>query len=299
MSAALRDALWGLMGELPARDRPLAVECVGIEQREGYRLEHLRLDLNGLEPVNARFVAPLDAHGALPTVLYHHTHGGHYAQGCDELTEGHRHTDVAESWAHSLTRAGFAALSIDAWCFGARSHSTEHDTVKACLWQGRTLWGLMLYDAVRAVDYLATRSDVDATRIASVGMSMGSSMAWWLAAMDTRIKLCAEQCGLTDYAALLAQKSLSEHNFYYYVPGLLRLCNSPDILALIAPRPHLACVGSEDPKTPGFAQIDAHLRTAYAAAGAPQAWRLHVEPVGHRETPGMRDEVLRFLAAHL
>ena len=40
---------------------------------------------------------------------------------------------------------------------------------------------------------------------------------------------------------------------------------------------------------------DAALRTAYAAAGAPGAWRQRVFPCGHIETPAMRTEVLAFL----
>ncbi len=58
---------------------------------------------------------------------------------------------------------------------------------KAMLWQGMVLWGMMVYDSYKAVDYLASRPEVDPSRIATLGMSMGSTMAWWLAALDPRI----------------------------------------------------------------------------------------------------------------
>ncbi len=48
------------------------------------------------------------------------------------------------------------------------------------------MWGLMVYDSIKAIDYLQTRDDIDPRRIATLGMSMGSTMAWWLAALDER-----------------------------------------------------------------------------------------------------------------
>ena len=53
-------------------------------------------------------------------------------------------------YAKALTDAGYVALCIDHWCFGERSHTTELDTFKAMLWQGQVLWGMMVYDSIRA-----------------------------------------------------------------------------------------------------------------------------------------------------
>ena len=50
-------------------------------------------------------------------------------------------------------------------------------------------------------------------------MSMGSTMAWWLAALDERVKVTVDICCLTDFQALIAQKDLSAHGIYYYVPA--------------------------------------------------------------------------------
>jgi len=94
---------------------------------------------------------------------------------------------------------------------------------KAMLWQGRVLWGMMVYDSLRALDWLAQRPDVDTSRIGTVGMSMGSTMAWYLGALDERIKVTVDICCLTDFDTLLAKKGLGGHGVYYYVPGLLNL----------------------------------------------------------------------------
>ena len=51
-----REELYGLLGDLPPRDRPISASKVSEERRGGYVLERLVLDLNGLEPVPACFV---------------------------------------------------------------------------------------------------------------------------------------------------------------------------------------------------------------------------------------------------
>ncbi|MDQ8023630.1 MAG: dienelactone hydrolase family protein [Moraxellaceae bacterium] len=300
-AASRRDALLALLGDLPSCDAPLTARVVEAGEHDGYWLEKLELDLNGIEPVPAFFVRPLAAEGRLPTVVYHHAHGGKHALGKNELLDSHAGVLLDEPYARTLTRAGYAALCIDAWCFGQRNHTSEHDTFKAMLLRGQVLWGMMVFDALRAVDYLHTRDDVDTARIGTMGFSMGSLASWWLAALEPRIKACAEMCCLVDYATLVDAGKLSEHNFYCYVPGLLKHFNTADIVSLIAPRAHLACVGEQDPKAPleGVDRIDAQLRDAYAQAGAPEDWQLMRFDCAHVETPAMRAAVMEFLKRQL
>jgi hypothetical protein len=167
-------------------------------------------------------------------------------------------------YAKALTAEGYVALCIDHWCFGERGHTTELDTFKAMLWQGRVLWGMMVYDSIRALDWLLTRSDVDGARVATLGMSMGSSMAQWLGALDERVKATVDICCLTEYHTLLAEKGLKGHGIYYYVPGLLKHFTASDINALIAPRAHLGLAGTKDALTPlaGLDIIDRELKLA-------------------------------------
>ena len=295
-----REELRGLLGDLPSLESPPAARTIDEVERAGYVLETLELELNGLEPVPAYFVRPREATGRLPVVLYNHSHGGRYDLGKRELIEGREYL-CAPPYAEALTGRGYAALCIDAWGFGERAVRTESEIFKLMLWQGRVMWGMMVYDSLRAVDYLATRDDVDPGRLATLGMSMGSTMAWWLAALDERVRVCVDLCCLTDFHALIETGGLDHHGIYYYVPRLLQHFNTAQINELIAPRPHLSLAGTRDPLTPeaGLDRIDAHLAQVYAAYGAPDAWRLRRFETAHQETPAMRTEVLAFMRTWL
>lgn len=298
--AERRHELYRLLGDLPARHREITAETLAVEERAGYVLETLRLDLNGLEAVPAYFIRPCHASMPMPAVLYQHAHGGNYSIGKRELIHG-RGILSRPPYADFLAAEGICALCIDAWCFGERATRSESDTFKLMLWQGRVLWGMMVYDALRAADYLRTRPEVDAGRIATCGMSMGSSMSQWLTALDPGICACVDICCLCDYQALIEAGGLSEHGIYYYVPSLLKHFTAAQINALIAPRPHLSLAGEFDPLTPvaGLDRIDAELQQIYARHGQPERWKLVRYPVEHQETPEMREQVQAFLRKYL
>ncbi len=291
-----REQLYELLGDLPDRDREISVSTVATESRPGYVLERLILDLNGVEEVPACFVRPHTPSGPLPTVLYNHAHGGDYVLGKDELLDG-RDALCDPPYAEALTAAGYSALCFDTWAFGERRGRTEAEIFKHMLWNGQVMWGMMMYDSLRAVDYLVSRPDVDAERIATLGISMGSTMGWWLAALDTRIKVCVDICCLTDFDALIDAQGLDGHGIYYYVPSLLKHFSAGQLNALLAPRPHQALAGNFDRLTPpaGLDRIDAELQQAYAQAGAPEAWKLLRYEIGHFESAAMRVEVMEYL----
>jgi dienelactone hydrolase len=299
-ASARRAELYALLGDLPDRQRPIRAEKRDEREAEGYRLESWLLDLNGLEPVPALLARPQGQRGVAPAILFDHSHGGGYEIGKKEFVEGRSYLQPTP-YAKALTACGWIALSIDHWCFGERAHETELETVKAMLWQGRVLWGMMVYDSIRALDWLAARPDVDAARLGTLGMSMGSTMAQWLAALDERVKVTVDINCLTEYHTLLAEKGLKRHGIYYYVPGLLKHFTAADVNALIAPRAHLALAGLRDPLTPvaGLDIIERELEAVYAEAGHPERWKLLRYDVAHQETPEGRQQALAFLRANL
>jgi hypothetical protein len=299
-TAARRQELYGLMGRLPPRDRPVGARLVSSEDRGSYLLEKLVLDLNGEEPAPAYFARPKGLSGRLPTVLFNHSHGGGYQIGKQEFVDGREYLGKP-SYAEFLTSLGCNALCFDAWIFGERSGRAELDMFKDMIWHGRVLWGMMVYDALKAVDYLVTRPDVDSQRLGTVGMSMGSSTAQWAGALDPRLKVVVDICCLTDWHTLVEVGGLKGHGIYYYVPDLLNHFTTTQMNELIAPRAHLSLAGTRDHLTPleGLDVVDAGLKKAYAAAGKPQNWQLLRYDVGHQETPEMREQIRRWLTTHL
>ncbi|MBE2271996.1 MAG: dienelactone hydrolase family protein, partial [Anaerolinea sp.] len=233
----------------------------------------------------------------LPVIIYTHAHGGNYEIGKDELLTGRK--SLVSPYGAWLAEQGYAALCIDHWCFGERRGRSENAAFKQMLWEGRVLWGMMVYDSLKAVDYVVSRMDIDPDRIGALGLSMGSTMSWWLAALDTRIRVCVDLCCLTDFAALIETGDLDLHGVYYYVPALLKHFTTAQINALIAPRPHLSLAGTHDPLTPraGLDRIDSELKQAYA--DQPERWKLLRYDIGHFETVAMRHEIKRFLETWL
>jgi hypothetical protein len=295
-----RQELYGLLGRLPDRDRPISVRLVAREETEELVVERLLLDLNGQEEVPAYFTRPKGKAGKLPVVLFNHSHFGQYQVGKEEYLRGRKEMQDPP-YALALARAGYAGLCLDSWGFGERSGRPEIEIFKDMLWQGQVMWGMMVYDNLRALDYLTTREDVDQNRIATMGMSMGSTMAWWLAALDERIKVCVDLCCLTDFQTLREEGGLHRHGIYYYVPDLLNHFSTSQINALISPRPHLGVAGRFDPLTPlkGLEKIDRELKEQYRQDGAPEAWQLRIYDVGHEEPPEMRADIMAFLAKWL
>lgn len=291
-----REQLHDLLGDLPNSSAPVSCHKIDEEHRGNHILERLILGLNTLEPVPAYFTRPLNTTTPVPVVLYNHAHGGDYALGKDELLTG-RPALQQPPYAEVLADLGYAALCIDSWVFGERKGRSEIATFKHMLWHGKVMWGMMVHDSIRAVDYLETRRDVNMSRLGTMGISMGSTMAWWVAALDTRIKVCIDLCCLTDYQAFVEERMLDHHGIYYYVPGLLKHFSTAEINSLIAPRPHLGLAGIHDPLTPpsGLDRIDAHLKEVYTGMGAPEAWKLLRYDTGHFETAAMRVEILSFL----
>ena len=186
---ARRAELLGLLGDLPPLDRPIRAERTARETCPHYILEKWTLDLNGFEPVPAYLTLPLEGNGPFPAILYNHAHAHEYHVGKDELLNG-RDLLQQPPYAEALAAEGIAALCMDHWAFGGRATRTETALIKQMLWEGRVLWGMMVYDSLRALDFLISRPEIDGARIGTLGLSLGSTMAWWVAALDARIKAC-------------------------------------------------------------------------------------------------------------
>ena len=298
-----RRELWGLLGDLPWQHRPGPAKVISKEDHEGYTLERLVLDLNGVEPVPAILLVPKKRRERAPGLLYIHWHAGMYDLGKEQLWEG---VEQQPAYAPVLAEKGIVTLAIDSWCFGERKNEPngsqgEQDAFKLMLWRGQVLFGMMMFDEFRAMDYLASRPEVDAARLGAFGMSMGSTKAWWLAALDPRVKVCIDVCCLTDFEELIRTHGLHGHGIFYYVPSLLKHFQTADINELIVPRAHLSVNGRRDPLTPpaGVEKIRDRLLPLYRRYGKESDCRIELFDCEHVELPEMRKLILEWMDRRL
>jgi hypothetical protein len=303
LQARRRKELWSLLGDLPWDHKPGPAKVLATEKREGYALQRLVLDLNGVEPVPALLLLPDKRPARAPGLLYIHWHGGMYDLGKEQLLVG---ADAQPAYAPVCAEKGLVTLVIDSWCFGERKHDEdgsrgEQDAFKYALWNGQVLWGMMMFDEFRAFDYLACRPEVDANYLGVLGMSMGSTKAWWLAALEPRVRLCLDVCCLTDYQELIKVSNLSGHGIYYYVPSLLKHFHTAQINELIVPRPRLSVNGRLDTLTPpaGVERARDYLLPLYQKYGKTADCRIELFDCPHWELPEMRQLILEWMETYL
>src|SRR5271157_4097575 len=294
-----RKELWSLLGDLPWQHQPAKPKLLSTEKHQGYTLERLSLDLNGIEPVPALLLIPDKRQSPAPGLLYMHWHAGMYGLGKEQLLRG---VDAQAAYASVCVERGLVTLAIDSWCFGQRQHEEdgkrgEEDAFKLMLWQGQVLFGMMVFDEFRALDYLASRPEIDPQRMGVLGMSMGATQAWWLAALDPRVHLCMDVCCLTDYQEFIKAQALYEHGIFYYVPALLKHFQSAEINELIVPRPRLSVNGRRDPLTPvpGVEKIRDRLLPLYRHYGSERDCRIELFDAAHVELPEMRKLILEWM----
>jgi len=306
----VRAQLGELLGKLPPRPKVPKVETLAREDRGDYTLERFRFDNGAGATVPGYLLLPKNISGKAPAILYCHWHGGEYDIGKEELFQA-KHTPEAPGPA--FAKRGFVVLAIDAYCFGERNGqgpggeaekggAGEMTASKFNLWVGRTLWGMILRDDLMALDYLASRPEVDVRHIAVTGMSMGATRSWWLMALDERIQTGVAVACLTRYQNLIDHGALKAHGIYYFVPNLLNHFDTEAVVALLAPRPVLLMNGDQDSGSPvdGIRAIEAVVRNAYALYGKAGEFQSVVYPSqGHVYTPEMWAKTLDWMPARL
>lgn len=296
----VRRLVEGTLGVIPPRPTEAKVRVVARELRNGYTLERLAIDNEVDGEISLLLLVPEGLKQAAPTVMWLHSSTPDKNQ---VLTP---HTFWGEEpLGETLVRAGYVVCSPDSYWHGDRASTgpagraeprhEEHESLhKANLWLGRTLWGMFVRDDRMVLDYLCRRPEVDSKRIGAVGMSLGSTRAWWLAALDDRLATAVGIACLTRYQNLLAHGQLREHGVYYFVHGLLRHFDIEAVLSLIAPRPFLALTGDLDAGSPadGVRELEQQVGKIYATLGAPERFRSVLYPeVGHTVTAEMRTEM--------
>ena len=118
---------------------------------------------------------------------------------------------------------------------------------------GKTMAGMQVYDLLSTLDYLVSRSDVDAAQVSVIGKGNGGAIALYAAALDRRVHKVACEGSVLSYLQV-AQSRFHENLFAdIIVPGVLKDFDLPDVGAAIAPR----TLWIVSPRTPTGAVIPA------------------------------------------
>ena len=306
----IRNELIKVLGDLPDRPKNTPARIISVSDKGNYLLEKFEFDNGTGAIVPGYLLLPKNGQNKFPAIYYCHWHGGNYDLGKEEIFQTHHTPDVP---AETLVQQGYAVMAIDAYCFGERSGkgiggadekgSVEETTQsKYELWMGRSLWGMMLRDDLMAIEYFLSRKEIDITKLAVTGISMGATRSWWLMAIDERIKTGVAVGCLTRYQNLIAEQKLKYHGIYYFVPGILKYFDTEAIVSLIAPRPILFMTGDEDPGSPvaGIRKIENDVQQVYKLFNAQNNFESIIYPkTGHTYTPDMWNRMLKWMEVQL
>jgi dienelactone hydrolase len=306
----VRSTLEKLLGDIPARPKQPKVKIISIQKMHGYTLEKFVIDNEIDSWIPGYLAIPSNATGKIPAVVGMHGHGSSKENifGMDPDT----HQDVLAL----LVSHGYAVMAIDSYFTGERRgkgpagdlemqsnrSDEEWSLFKINSWFGRSLWGMQLGDEQIALDYLAGRPEINPAKIGVEGMSMGSTRAWWLAALDERVTTIVGVACFTRYKELIEQRSLSEHGIYYFVPGMLQHFDTEAVMGLIAPRPFLALTGDSDKGSPlsGMRVLEKKLDTVYSLYGKQENFKSIIYPhTGHVFTDDMKIEMIDWFEKYL
>lgn len=219
------------------------------------------------------------------------------------------------AWANELARRGYVVLVHDTFTFGSRrmrlsdlpesirhqlvevnpesdeeierynhfAGEHEHVIAKSLFSAGMTWPGVFIFDDRRALDYLTSRPDVDATRVGCCGLSGGGLRTVMLTGADERIRCSCCAGMMTTWRDYLLNKSFT-HTWMCYVPGLPHELDYPEIIGLNAPNPVLVLNNRQDQlfTMPEMERADRILTEVYRKAGAAGHYRANFYDGPHK-----------------
>ena len=243
--------------------------------------------------VTANLYLPTGQPGKVPAVVYVCGHA-YSPQGAKTYYQRHGHT---------LAKAGYAALILDpiqiAELF-ALHHGIHNNEMYDWYSRGYTPAGVEVWNVIRALDYLETRPEIDASKLGITGRSGGAAMSWFPTAIDERLKVAVPVMGISTYAANVEANTQKGHC------DCMFLINSRmhDMLhqgALIAPRPLLMAHGVKDAlfPLPGYEEFERVMQRLFASYGRSEQYRSIVVDTGHEDSDYLRAEAVKWFDQHL
>ncbi len=252
----LRAKLVELLGGFPDEKCDLLPRVVETKEFPTYTRETVLFQSRPNMTVFGYLLLPKDFETPGPVILCLHGHG----RGVDDIVgiqeDGAMRTEYGEyqnDFALQCVEHGYAALAIEQFGFGHRrdgaaqergsGNSSCQPASGAAFLLGQTMIGWRVYDAVRSLDYLSTRPEIDMNHVGVMGISGGGTTTFHSAAIDERFKVAV----VSGYFNTFRDSILSiSHCIDNYIPGILRYAEMYDLAGLIAPRAMFVESGTED-----------------------------------------------------
>ena len=271
----VRRELAGLLG-LPGRE-PMRAKVLGTRVEGGLVVEEVTYLWAERAYVSANVVRPKGVSGRLPALVVPPGWLGQLELECYKTFVAH------------TARNGYLLLFIDDPHVGKRLAPCA-GLYAAASAAGTQVMGIQVFDALRGLDYLATRADVDLGRIGMAGLCQGSEQTWLAAALEDRFQIAVPVCGTTtyeDWARMPWATSVHLSDPSPYVAGVLRKTDWHEINACIAPRPVYIASNSGDNWWPvrGYDKVVATLDKVFRLYGKPEQFQ-HLRVLrSHSMTP--------------
>ncbi len=252
--------------------------------------------------VTANLYVPKRAKLPAPAVLYVCGHGNIVV---DKVSYGSK--VYYQRYGPWLAEHGYVCLILDTLELG-EIPGEHHGTYRRGMWWwqalGYTPAGIECWNAMRALDYLQTRKEVDGKRLSVTGRSGGGATSWWLAAADDRPQCIVPVAGITDLyshviegvAPRLRDGVISGHCDCMYFVNTYRW-DFGRVMALCAPRPLLLGNSDADDIFPvaGYRRLADKVLRIYELYGAADRFQLLETKGPHKDTPELRLGTYRWL----
>lgn len=299
----LRRQFLEMMGlwPLPART-DLKPVVTGKLNAERFTVEKLHFQSSPGLYVTANLYVPKGLKKPAPAVLYV---CGHSNTVLDNVSYGSK-----VNYQHHATwfaEHGYVCLVLDTLQLG-EIQGLHHGTYRAGMWWWQTLSytpaGIECWNAMRALDYLETRPEVDAKRLGVTGRSGGGATSWWLAAADDRPQCIIPVAGIADLHAHVVEGVapryrhgvITGHCDCMYFVNTYRW-DFPLVMALCAPRPLM--LGNSDVDeifpVPSYRRMADKVRKVYDLYGAEDKFTLLETAGPHKDTPELRAGAFRWM----
>ncbi|NQT53791.1 acetylxylan esterase, partial [bacterium] len=259
---------------------PLNARVTGRTERDAYTIENVVFESQPKFFVTANVYVPKAGKRPLPAVIVSAGHA---------MREG-KNYDLYRTAQLGLVGHGFLVLAYDPIGQGERRRpGCGHLVGYAATLVGQCNIGHMVWDTVRALDYLLTRADVDPKRIGTAGNSGGGLNAMYVTPVEPRLATGASFCCLCSYHAWI--KDGGNHCICNHVPGIAQVMEQFELAGLCAPRPFMAGNGAKDPIFPiaGVRRTIERATKIYALYDAEGKVALHEAPLPHGWSQPLRE----------